>query len=527
MNIRNVLIVGGGTAGWMTAAALIKLCPHVKTSLIESPNYPVIGVGESTLGQINDFFHILGLEDEMWMKETGSTYKTNIRFNDFYQKGETWDYPFGTAEEMRKDLPDGYMSWFYLNLFKPEKFHRGTFAKCFNIVGHLADNNKLTKDAPFDFAGDTAYHVDAIKFGQWLKNNYCPGLNYLQGNVVGCEKDEQGYITTLLTDNDQRLEYDLYIDCTGFKSLLLEQFMGEEFVSFHHNAGSCLLNDSAVTCHMPHEDPEKEVVNSTNCTAIENGWVWDVPLWERSGVGYVYSKDFSSKEQSEEDFHAYLCRTRGIKRADAATFKHVPFKNGKHKRSWVKNVCAVGLSNCFVEPLEATGLLVTHEQIIRLCDALCGRMGHVPRVEVDGLNIVCDLEIEGFKNFVSTHYSNSNRETAYWKFVANEIQYDFEVGALDNLNMKQAAEKYVVYDFMGDPAHNDGLRYVGSGMGFNPINKHTFTLKRLREGKDPSPTADDILDAECMFDKWNEDLYNWCEGLPSSYQFLKNTIYEE
>ena len=104
MQIRNVLIVGGGTAGWMTAAALLKLCPHINTSLIESPDYPVIGVGESTLGQINDFFKMIGLEDDMWMKDTGSTYKVNIRFNDFYKKGETWDYPFGSAEGRRQSL---------------------------------------------------------------------------------------------------------------------------------------------------------------------------------------------------------------------------------------------------------------------------------------------------------------------------------------------------------------------------------------------------------------------------------------
>ena len=530
MHIRNVLIVGGGTAGWMTAAALLKLCPHIKTSLIESKNYPIIGVGESTLGQINDFFAILDLKDDMWMKETGSTYKVNIRFNDFYQQGETWDYPFGKAQPIINEMyPHGWMSWFALNLRKPDKFSRDTFARSHNAVGHLAWNNKLTgKDDNWNHDADTAYHMDAIKFGQWLKNNYCEGLNYMQGDVASCEKNERGYITSLITTDGQRLEYDLYIDCTGFKSLLLENFMGVPFESFHVDAGGCLLNDSAVTCHLPHEDPETEVTNTTNCTAIENGWVWDVPLWERSGCGYVYSSGFSTKEKAEEDIHAYVARTRGIKRADnIGSFKHVPFRNGKHKKSWYKNVCAVGLSNCFVEPLEATGLLTTHEQIIRLCNNLAGRDGFVPRVEVDMLNLVADLEIEGFKNFIAAHYAFSNKQTEYWKYVANEIEYDMSTAELDNLFVRYSSEKHVSYEWIGDPAHNDGLRYVGAGMGFNPLNNHTLILKRLQNGLSPVRDEFALQGAEQEIDRWNKEMYDWCMTLPSSYEYQKETIYKE
>ena len=530
MHIRNVLIVGGGTAGWMTAAALLKLCPYIKVSLIESKNYPIIGVGESTLGQINDFFHILGLKDEMWMKETGSTYKVNIRFNDFYKQGETWDYPFGKAKPIGEGrYPHGWMSWFALNLLKPDKYTRDTFSRSHNPVGHLAWHNKLTGEHDnWNVDSDTAYHMDAIKFGQWLKNNYCEGLNYMQGDVAACEKDERGYITTLITKDGERLEdYDLFVDCTGFKSLLLEQFMGVDFVSFHHNDGGCLLNDSAVTCHMPHHDPEREITNTTNCTAIENGWVWDVPLWERSGCGYVYSSDWSSKEKAEEDFHAYLARTRGIKRADDATFKHVPFKNGKHKKSWHKNVCAIGLSNCFVEPLEATGLLTTHEQIIRLCNNLVARDGFVPKIEVDMLNLVADLEIEGFKNFIAAHYAFTQNCHPYWEYVANEVEYDMSTASLDNLFVRYSSEKHVAYEWVGDPGHNDGLRYVGAGMGFNPLNTHTLKLKRLQNGLSQVRDEFALHGAEQEIDRWNQEMYDWCMTLPSSYQYQKETIYKE
>ena len=271
----------------------------------------------------------------------------------------------------------------------------------------------------------------------------------------------------------------------------------------------------------------QRLLTAQNCTAIENGWVWDVPLWERSGVGYVYSSGFATKGEAEHQLYDYLIRTRGKERADKASFNHVPFRNGKHEKSWVKNVCAIGLSNCFVEPLEATGLLVTHEQIVRLCNTLSGRQGFVPRVEVDMVNLVCDLEIEGFKNFIAAHYAFSNRETEYWQYVANEVEYDFSTGALDNLFMRYASEKHVIYDFAGDPQHNDGLRYIAAGMGFNPLNNHTLTLKRLQNGLDPVEDAEDMLEAERRFDEWDKEMYDWCMTLPSSYQFQKNTIYKE
>ena len=143
------------------------------------------------------------------------------------------------------------------------------------------------------------------------------------------------------------------------------------------------------------------------------------------------------------------------------------------------------------------------------------------------LNLVNDLEIEGYKNFIAAHYAFSARDTEYWQYVANEIEYDFTQGALDNLFMRYASEKHVLYEFAGDPAHNDGLRYIAAGMGFNPLNSHTLTLKRLQNSLDPRVDAEDMLTADLRFDEWDKEMYDWCKTLPSSYQFQKNTIYKE
>ena len=274
---------------------------------------------------------------------------------------------------------------------------------------------------------------------------------------------------------------------------------------------------------MPHEQPQIEVTNTTTCTAVDNGWIWDVPLWERSGCGYVHSKDFA--KNPEEELYQYLVRRSGKYRADQAKFRTVPFRNGKHEKTWEKHVVAVGLANCFVEPLEATGLLTTHEQIIRICNTLKGREGFVPKVEADMLNLVNDLEIEGFKNFIAAHYAFSARETPYWQTVANDVEYDFTTASLDNLFVKYSSEKHVSYEWSGDQNYNDGLRYIGAGMGFNPLNKHTLKLTRLQNQLSEAADKIELDKAELLFDGWNKAMYHWCDDLPSSYEFQKQTIY--
>ena len=169
--------------------------------------------------------------------------------------------------------------------------------------------------------------------------------------------------------------------------------------------------------------------------------------------------------------------------------------------------------------------MTTHEQIIRICNTLKGREGFVPKVEADMLNLVNDLEIEGFKNFIAAHYAFSARETPYWQTVANDVEYDFTTASLDNLFVKYSSEKHVTYEWSGDQNYNDGLRYIGAGMGFNPLNKHTLKLTRLQNQLSEAADKIELDKAELLFDGWNKAMYHWCDDLPSSYEFQKQTIY--
>ena len=409
MQVKSVLIVGGGSSGWMTAAALVKQLPWLKVSLIESPDVPIIGVGESTIGQINTFFKYLDRKDEQWMKHCNATYKTSIKFLNFREEPTTpphvFHYPFGRYDF--SDKPRMLMEWFIAKANNPE-LDPYTFSQFFHDSVMMTDANKLCKNEDgkirgFSFSEDTAYHMDAGLFGVYLRDHIClpAGLEHILENVQDIKKKEDGSIDHLITDKGRKLEADLYIDCTGFKSLLLEQAMGVPFISFNDT----LMNDSAIATVIPYVDRDYEMECVTSCTAIESGWVWNIPLWNRIGTGYVYSSKFSTKEQAEEEFRNHLKSGNmrvpyQIDRADQAVFKHIKIKHGTHERSWEKNVVGIGLANGFIEPLESTGLMLTHEAIIKMVSAIKMRGGRVTKFDVDCFNYAFKEQILGFKEFI-------------------------------------------------------------------------------------------------------------------------------
>ena len=224
----------------------------------------------------------------------------------------------------------------------------------------------------FNFNQDTAYHMDAALFGNWLRDNIClpHGVIHIVDTVEHVIQREDASIEKIITKNGQHINGDLFIDCSGFRSILLDQTLNVPFISFHDT----LLNDRAVATVIPYIDKDKEMENYTSCTAIEAGWVWNIPLWHRIGTGYVYSSKYATEEQAEEHFRRHLKSNRMIfpdaERAEAAEFRHIKIKHGVHKHAWVKNVVGVGLSNGFIEPLESTGLMLTHECITKLVRVL-------------------------------------------------------------------------------------------------------------------------------------------------------------
>ena len=284
-NVKSICIVGGGSSGWMTAAAIAKRLPNVKLTLVESPAIPIIGVGESTIGHINQFLDLLDLEDEDWMPHCNATYKTSIKFVDFREnpteQPHTFHYPFGRFDMTEK--PRGIMDWFLYRAMNPD-LDPGNFAEFYHDSILMSDRNKLTKNEDqqirgFNFTYDTAYHMDAALFGNFLRDKIClpAGMTHIVDTVTSVTQNDDGSVKDIVTENNGSVAADLFVDCTGFRSLLLEQTLGVPFISF----GDTLLNDSAIATVIPYIDQDTEMENYTSCTAIEAGWVWNIPLWNR------------------------------------------------------------------------------------------------------------------------------------------------------------------------------------------------------------------------------------------------------
>ena len=520
MRIKSICIVGGGSAGWMTAASLNKFTPDINVTLIESPEVSTIGVGESTLGHFNAFLRAMGIKDEDWMAECNATYKTSIKFTDWNKPGETFHYPFGSLDF--SEAPGGTLDWFNWAARDPDNTKASDFAEFFHPSVSMIDQNKLTKNVygevpGFNFDNDTAYHMDATLFGGFLKENFCDNVTHIQDHIESIPLDSEGAVASLV-GRKATYEADLYIDCTGFSAILLDKTLHVPFNNFN----DVLLNDRACAAQIPYVDKNKEMESVTNCTAIENGWVWNIPLYTRLGTGYVYSSKYATEDEAEEQFRAHLAKT-DPKRAEEAEVFHLKIRHGIHEKSWVKNVVGVGLASGFIEPLESTGLMLTHENILFLIRALTRRNAQVNKIDVDCFNDSVRTTMEGFRQFISQHYAFAGRDdTPYWQAVTNTTTYSktFEDFALPDTpvldTFKATAYNLNIGRGLDETA---GLIYILAGQGYNPITAVDACI---------NDTKFDAFNWEVVKDTYRarkKDVQEFIDLMPTHYEFLTDEFY--
>lgn len=530
MQVKTVTIVGGGSSGWMTAAALSKLCPHLDITLVESSKVGTVGVGESTLGHINKFLRLLDLRDEDWMAACNATYKNSIRFTNFREPdGSFFEYPFSAGLDFT-DKPHGTQAWSELATLYPEEYTPNTFAE-FYVTGNtfLAKYNKQTKDEKnilrnYDFAFDTAYHLDAQLFGQYLKEKIAlpNGVKHIIGDVHSYKKDQQGNIVQIFMADGNILTSDLWVDCTGFKSILLEGWMGSEFKPFD----KYLANDMAWACRLPYIDREREMHNVTDCHALDNGWVWNIPLWNRIGTGYVFSSRFVSPEDAQREFRKHLAEKHSPKIAEEAEMFMVNIRHGRRRRAWINNVVGVGLSYGFVEPLESTGLLTTHENVIKLVENLNRREGYLTRTEIEGFNFAVEYDVLKFRDFVSQHYALSKRtDTPYWRWCTQINEYCPEM--MGDQMLIQAQYPNLMGNLVGNQSYVSeytGNMFIAAGMGVKSISTKEliyFSGDRLKK----SQKEEEINYTKRRYEEYRDFIVDYVKTLPSHYEFLRDNIY--
>ena len=506
----SICILGGGSSGWMTAAAVAKRFPQYKIRLIENPSHKPLSVGESTLGHINRYLHLLGLEDKDWMKECNATYKVSIQFSNWAGKGEVFQYPFGDMDYTRGD----FLTWYYLHYTYPQLFPNTSFCEFYNPVSYLASTNKMVGDNDYmdeySHKWDTSYHFDATKFGSWLRDNLCQSVEHTKARIITTLYDDACKVKALVDDEGNHYEADFFIDCSGFGSVLLEKSMGQDFIEFPN-----LPNDSAVVTHIPYNDKESEMKNQTDGYAMDNGWCWTIPLWENIGKGYVYSSKFCSKDEAEQEFRRHLDWGGDV--------EHIQFKHGKRRLGWCQNVIGIGLSYGFLEPLESTGLFTTHENILRLIEVFERRDGYITQIDIDGYNHAVHYELEAMKEFVEMHYYLSPRtDTEYWRHFANQSPLTYEQMFDKVVRSPRSYQEFIhCWNIANAPKDLGGIPYIAAGIGYHPLAKSDYEYKIARK-EFALAYLKEVKDRHFHYRKV---VLRWLNKQPSHYQYLKQKIY--
>jgi tryptophan halogenase len=399
--LKTIVIVGGGTAGWMSAASLSRLLQNRYTvRLIESDEISTVGVGESTIPMIRLFNIALGINEDEFMRETKATFKLAIEFEDWGRLGERYMHGFGTMGQPLWTL-EFFQYWLRAwQAGKAPDLERYSLnrmaAKAGKFMRPSTDMpNSPLADIPY------AFHLDAGLYARYLrKYAESHGVQRTEGKVVEVRQRADGFIESVVMENGTAIEGDLFIDCSGFRGLLIEQTLKTGFEDWSH----WLPCDRAwaVPCELSGELPPY-----TRASARPAGWQWRIGLQHRTGNGHVYASRFMSDDE------AAGILMKNLDGKALAEPKMLRFTAGKRKKTWDKNVVAIGLSSGFLEPLESTSIHLVQSTLSRL-------MGFFPdkgfaQADIDEFNAQCDFEVERIRDFIILHYHATERsDTPFW-----------------------------------------------------------------------------------------------------------------
>jgi len=404
-----MLIVGGGSAGWMTAAYVDAVLnrngrKRVEISVIESPDVPRIGVGEATIPSINLFLAAVGIDEIEFLKRVDGTYKQAIKYINWNDgQGESYYHAFGRFRHSPVDTTT--LDWLTSNRSIP--FSETISAQPAICEQRLAPKMfgqwKMGTRLPY------AFHMNALKFADYLcEIATSRGVRHHLDHVTDIEMAENGDIAAVKTKGGKRIEADLFVDCTGFAALLIEKKLGVEWV----DCSQWLLCDRAVAIQVPYGHSYPGYVRpNTLATAVSSGWIWEIPLQNRRAWGYVHASEFVSEDDAEQELRKFVGPL-----ADDFPTRSVPFKVGYRAKSWVKNCVAVGLSAGFIEPLESTGLYLSELSALMLSEHFPYGGDMAPLAY--RYNRILANRFHEIVDFINMHYCLTRRtDTEFWREV--------------------------------------------------------------------------------------------------------------
>lgn len=405
--VSSIVIVGGGTAGWIAAAALSKLMGGlVKVRLIESDAIGTVGVGEATIPQIRKLNAILGIDEADFLRETKATYKLGIEFNNWGQLGDSYLHTFGDAGINLQSLHfHHYWRRFAqthptASLWDYSLHHRAAYADKFAPV------ERVGRTAMTGLAH--AYHFDATAYAGYLRTlAEGAGVTRTEGRVVETSLNtESGDLASVRLESGETIPGDLFIDCTGFRALLIGDALGVDWQDWSH----WLPVDRAVTVPCQRTDP---LIPYTKATAHGAGWQWRIPLQHRTGNGHVFDSHYMSEDEAT---HILLDTLDGATTAEPRTLR---FRTGRRERLWHKNVVSLGLASGFMEPLESTSIHIIQSNVSRLIELFpqAGlKNAGFNQANINEYNRVVSKEYDLIRDFLILHYKCTQRDdTPFWR----------------------------------------------------------------------------------------------------------------
>jgi len=495
--IRKIVVLGGGAAGWMSAAVLCKvLSPqHCRIELVESEEIGIIGVGEATIAGIHWLNRILGIDEDEFMRAAQATFKLGIDFVGWSRPGSRYYHPFGRYGVNLKGVEFHHLwvrAWLAKQVQSPADYCMTTVAA---IHGKFDRPDRAPKTSPVSRLS-YAYHLDAMLYAKYLrKYAEARGVKRTEGKVVKVDQNpETGFITALHTHKGEKIEGDLFLDASGQRALLIQDTLKTGVTDLSH----------LLPCDRAWAVPSEGLASidpSTRSTAREAGWQWRIPLQHRIGNGHVFCSEF----MSEDEAHAILMRNLdGRPLADARLIK---FRTGRSRQVWNKNVIAVGLSAGFLEPLEATTIHIILGTLNKI-------LTYFPTRDFDArtvgeFNKTVELEFETIKDFLILHYHASPGRTGpFWHYFHNLQLPDHLVHMMETFRRTariipsewdQFKEASWFSIFMGQEVFPTDYYPPADGLEMQEILSHLAQIKRdIREGADAMPAHAAYIRGNCL-----------------------------
>lgn len=496
--IEHLVIFGGGTAGWMAAAALGKVFKNspMKITVVESSAIGTVGVGEATIPAIIDFNRVLGIDEREFLKFTYGTFKLGIEFVDWMGPGSSYIHPFGRYGTTIGSVP------FFHYWQRLQNAGEAAPLPDYSFCIQMCKQNKFAKpvnipNSPLSEI-DYAYHFDAGLYAKFLRKyaEAC-GVVCLDAKVVGVEKNsDNGYIRTLILEQGGRVEGDFFIDCSGFKGVLIEENLHSGYEDWSHY----LPCDSAIAAPSKALD---ELPPYTRATAREAGWQWRIPLQHRTGNGYVYSSRFISDEQARETL------VNSIAGGPTAEPCLIRFKTGIRRSPWKKNCVALGLASGFLEPLESTSIHLIYE-------AIANFLGLFPTkvVQQELEKKYNQLQLRNFttiRDLLIFHYwSNKRMGSQFWEYCRNidipdrlrhKVELYQSTGRIFREDNELFSDISWISVFLGQGLSTPHYNSIADTMPLGELKQNIGEVRRIiQSASQPLPLHPDYIQKYCKAD---------------------------